>query len=104
MRTLLARGVTGGLVARGVTGGLLARGGMASIVALAAAVPALAAEGGPIRGGEHDGFTRIVLEVAPTTEWSLETEAGRAGAGAAADRRRTHRRGAHPLSLSLIHI
>lgn len=38
-------------------------------------------EGGPIRGGSHDGFTRIVLTVDPTTEWSMETVEG-AGAGA----------------------
>lgn len=41
--------------------------------ATGAYAPALAAEGGLIRGGEHDGFTRIVLEIEPTTEWSLET-------------------------------
>ncbi|MFO1207861.1 MAG: hypothetical protein U1E40_01405 [Amaricoccus sp.] len=46
--------------------------------ALVAAAPALAAEGGAIRGGEHAGFTRIVLEIEPTTEWSLETSADRA--------------------------
>ena len=28
-------------------------------VALVAAAPAAADEGGPIRGGEHDGFTRL---------------------------------------------
>ena len=49
------------------------------LLALAAgAAPAAAAEGGAIRGGEHDGFTRIVLTVDPTTEWSLETADGRA--------------------------
>ena len=48
-------------------------------LALAAASPAAAApEGGAIRGGEHPGFTRLVMQVDPTTEWSLETEAGRA--------------------------
>ncbi|MFO1144709.1 MAG: hypothetical protein U1E59_20495 [Amaricoccus sp.] len=46
--------------------------------ALLAAAPALAAEGGAIRGGEHDGFTRIVLEIEPATEWSLESSADRA--------------------------
>ena len=40
--------------------------------------PLSAAEGGAIRGGEHDGFTRIVLEIEPATEWSLETGADRA--------------------------
>ena len=43
-----------------------------------AALPALAAEGGPIRGGEHGDFSRIVMPIEPTTEWSLETVAGRA--------------------------
>ena len=38
----------------------------------------MAAEGGPIRGGEHDGFTRLVMQVDPKTEWSLETGGGRA--------------------------
>ena len=36
------------------------------------------AEGGAIRGGEHAGFSRIVLTIEPTTEWSLETAPGRA--------------------------
>lgn len=45
---------------------------LAAATALAAASTGQAAEGGPIRGGEHDGFTRIVLEIEPTTEWSLE--------------------------------
>lgn len=58
--------------------GVLRYGGALSLLAFAAGMPALAAEGGPIRGGEHEGFTRIVLEVAPTTEWSLETGPGRA--------------------------
>ena len=53
------------------------RAAAAGLLALAAA-PALAAEGGPIRGGEHDGFTRIVLVIEPTTEWSLETGDGQA--------------------------
>lgn len=54
------------------------RGPALSLAALVAAFPALAAEGGPIRGGEHEGFTRIVLEIEPTTEWSLETDEDRA--------------------------
>jgi hypothetical protein len=45
---------------------------------LGSAAPLAAAEGGPIRGGEHDGFTRVVLTIEPTTEWSLETSAERA--------------------------
>ena len=49
-----------------------------SLVALSCAAPALAAEGGPIRGGEHEGFSRVVLLVEPRTEWSLETIDGRA--------------------------
>ncbi len=40
------------------------------------APPAWAAEGGAIRGGEHMGFSRIVMTIEPTTEWSLETGAG----------------------------
>ena len=48
------------------------------LLALAAGAAPAAAEGGAIRGGEHDGFTRIVLTVDPTTEWSLETADGRA--------------------------
>ena len=43
---------------------------------LVAAGPLGAAEGGVIRGGEHDGFTRIVLTIEPSTEWSLETAEG----------------------------
>jgi hypothetical protein len=37
-----------------------------------AATPALAQEGGTIRSGEHADFSRIVMIVEPTTEWSLE--------------------------------
>ena len=47
-------------------------------LAAAAALPALAQEGGPIRSGEHDGFTRVVMIIEPTTEWSLETAPGEA--------------------------
>jgi len=47
-------------------------------LALAAATPVAAQEGGPIRGGEHAGFTRLVMQVDPRTEWSLETGGGRA--------------------------
>lgn len=49
-----------------------------SIALLTWAAPGSAAEGGPIRGGEHDAFSRIVLLVEPTTEWSLESGSGRA--------------------------
>ena len=52
------------------------RPGLASALALLAAAPALGAEGGAIRGGEHVGFSRIVLTIEPTTEWSLETRQG----------------------------
>lgn len=45
---------------------------------LLAAAPALAREGGPIRTGEHPGFTRVVMEIEPATEWSLETRDGQA--------------------------
>ena len=49
----------------------------AAVLALAgAASPVLAAEGGAIRGGEHDGFSRIVMTIEPTTEWSLENGEG----------------------------
>ena len=47
-------------------------GARALAAALLLAVPAHAAEGGIIRGGEHDGFSRIVMTIEPTTEWSLE--------------------------------
>lgn len=42
------------------------------------AAPALAVEGGPIRTGEHADFSRIVLRIEPTTEWSLESGPGKA--------------------------
>lgn len=45
---------------------------------LLATVPAAAQEGGAIRTGEHPGFTRVVMTIEPTTEWSLETAPGRA--------------------------
>lgn len=45
---------------------------------LTLAAPALAREGGPIRTGEHPGFTRVVMEIEPATEWSLETREGTA--------------------------
>ena len=47
----------------------------AAALAAVAALPAMAQEGGPIRTGEHDGFTRVVMVIEPTTEWSLETAA-----------------------------
>lgn len=47
-------------------------------LALACAPEGRAAEGGAIRSGEHDGFSRIVLRVDAKTEWSLETSQGRA--------------------------
>lgn len=49
-----------------------------SLAALIAASPALGAEGGPILSGEHPGFSRIVMTVEPTTEWSLELGQDRA--------------------------
>ncbi|MCB1354243.1 MAG: hypothetical protein KDK03_16060 [Rhodobacteraceae bacterium] len=42
------------------------------------AAPAFGAEGGAIRSGEHGGFSRLVMQVEPQTEWSLETGPGRA--------------------------
>jgi len=53
----------------------------ASLAALLAALPALAqgeAEGGPIRTGEHGAFTRVVMTIDPSTEWSLESKPGEA--------------------------
>jgi hypothetical protein len=45
---------------------------------LATASASAAQEGGLIRSGEHDGFSRIVMTIEPTTEWALETAADRA--------------------------
>jgi hypothetical protein len=53
------------------------RAALLGAAALAAAGPALA-EGGAILGGEHVGFSRIVMEIAPGAAWSLETAPGRA--------------------------
>lgn len=39
---------------------------------------ALGAEGGLIRSGEQADFSRIVMQIEPTTEWSLETISNRA--------------------------
>lgn len=47
-------------------------------LAAALAASAAHAEGGRIRSGEHAGFSRIVMVIDPTTEWSLETAPGRA--------------------------
>lgn len=46
--------------------------------ALVAGGTAFAAEGGAVRSGEHDGFTRLVVQIDPATEWSLETAGDRA--------------------------
>lgn len=51
---------------------------LALVAALAAAGSARAQEGGAIRTGEHEGFTRVVLVIDPRTEWSLEGGPGRA--------------------------
>ena len=48
------------------------------VAALGIAAPALAEEGGPIRTGEHEGFSRIVMRIDPATEWSLDTGDARA--------------------------
>ncbi len=48
------------------------------VAALLAAAPAFGFEGGQIRSGEQEGFSRIVMTVEPTTEWSLETTDERA--------------------------
>lgn len=39
---------------------------------LAPTASAAAQEGGPIRTGEHPGFSRIVMSIAPDTEWTLD--------------------------------
>ena len=46
--------------------------------ALVCAATAHAQEGGAIRSGEHADFSRLVMRVDVTTEWSLETRDGRA--------------------------
>ncbi len=46
--------------------------------ALVCAATAHAQEGGAILSGEHDDFSRLVMRVDVTTEWSLETRDGRA--------------------------
>ncbi len=43
-------------------------------LAAAAAASAALAEGGPIRSGEHETFSRLVMEIEPATEWSLERD------------------------------
>jgi hypothetical protein len=48
------------------------RRALTAIALLAWTGAAAAQEGGPIRTGEHAGFSRIVMTIAPTTEWSLE--------------------------------
>lgn len=54
------------------------RGFGISLAALLSAAPALAQEGGLIRSGEQANFSRIVMQIEPTTEWSLETGSKRA--------------------------
>jgi hypothetical protein len=55
-------------------------GPLVSLAALAAALaaPVAAQEGGTIRSGEHADFSRIVMVVDPTTEWTLELGPGTA--------------------------
>ncbi|HMQ93854.1 MAG TPA: hypothetical protein PKA33_12775 [Amaricoccus sp.] len=48
-----------------------------AVAAGLAAAPLHAAEGGPILSGEHANFSRLVVRIDPTTEWSLETAEGR---------------------------
>lgn len=43
------------------------------VALLASTTAATGQEGGAIRTGEHAGFSRIVMPVAPDTEWALET-------------------------------
>ncbi len=45
---------------------------LTALALLAGAGAAAAQEGGPIRTGEHASFSRIVMTIVPTTEWSLE--------------------------------
>ncbi|WP_424930857.1 hypothetical protein [Amaricoccus macauensis] len=52
--------------------------GISFAALVCAATPGLAAEGGLIRSGEQAGFSRLVMRIEPTTEWSLETASGRA--------------------------
>ncbi|MEM8569625.1 MAG: hypothetical protein AAGG56_01840 [Pseudomonadota bacterium] len=52
--------------------------GAVCVIALLHVAPLYAAEGGLIRSGEQAGFSRIVMAIEPTTEWSLETSADRA--------------------------
>lgn len=52
--------------------------GPLAAVAFLVAAPALGAEGGRILSGDHGDFSRLVLRIDPTTEWSLETTDGRA--------------------------
>ncbi len=44
----------------------------------ASAAAAWAQEGGAIRTGEHPGFSRIVMSIEPSTEWSLDMAEGSA--------------------------
>lgn len=55
---------------------MILRPALCAALLAGSALPLLAAEGGPIRGGEHDGFSRIVMIIDPTTEWSLENGTG----------------------------
>jgi hypothetical protein len=48
------------------------------LAAFLGAAPAFGQEGGLIRSGEQADFSRIVMQIEPTTEWSLETSSGRA--------------------------
>jgi hypothetical protein len=48
------------------------RSALTAVALLAGTGVAAAQEGGPIRTGEHASFSRIVMTIEPTTEWSLE--------------------------------
>jgi hypothetical protein len=48
------------------------RTALTAIALLAGTGTAAAQEGGPIRTGEHASFSRIVMTIEPTTEWSLD--------------------------------
>jgi hypothetical protein len=56
---------------------MIGRAGLGGLVLAMMAFSVAADDGGVIRGGEHLGFSRVVLTVSPTTEWVLETSGNR---------------------------
>ncbi len=49
-----------------------------TLVWLLSALPLAAQQAVPVRSGEHDGFTRLVLHISPDVAWELEQSRGRA--------------------------